>query len=480
MDTSTQLLDGKLLRREYGNIDWTHSLCAAPDCIGILGQCLLISFRPDLLSVKLEVDGLRYKTLFGNIGDIVQCGTETFRETGDKMRSIAFSSYELSKPGGIIERMYDFCQPEQDIGRDRQLRRCIQRSKEAIGECTAAIEEINNRFDKWSYMTKCLYQALIEAIANNATEAEIVESSIASTESELRIIEREQRRQEILLLESRHRLQAPQQWQRSSIEHAVAQGIFLAGSGLLSATTATMSSVGILLGAAAAVFSYSVLQTNTSNLENDQAEREARIDVMTEGATLLNTDLSRLFSKKRSIADVMKTIKDALYHVNQLQSQIRVFITHGGFGRSIDQGGKTILFSLPLLSEPQLRRVLQILLNDNFEIRARFVFASRASALYNNISTQYILPIIDRVDSLCLFHSETNDEIDRKLAELEDMKRKMVSATEECVIEMQEALKNDFDNMTRTAASQFDPVVEVAGEDVADSNDEIGSEYACH
>lgn len=82
---------------------------------------------------------------------------------------------------------------------------------------------------------------------------------------------------------------------------AVAQGIFLAGSGLLSATTATISSVGILLGAAAAVFSYSVLQTNTSNLENDQAEREARIDVMTEGATLLNTDLSRLFSKKRSI-----------------------------------------------------------------------------------------------------------------------------------------------------------------------------------
>lgn len=45
---------------------------------------------------------------------------------------------------------------------------------------------------------------------------------------------------------------------------------------------------------------------------------------------------------------------------------------------------------------------------------------------------------------------------------------------------MQEALKNDFDNMTRTAASQFDPVVEVAGEDVADSNDEIGSEYVCH
>lgn len=60
--------------------------------------------------------------------------------------------------------MYDFCQPEQDISRDRQLRRYIQRSKEAIGECTAAIEEINDRFDKWSDMTKCLYQALIEAI----------------------------------------------------------------------------------------------------------------------------------------------------------------------------------------------------------------------------------------------------------------------------------------------------------------------------
>lgn len=131
---------------------------------------------------------------------------------------------------------------------------------------------------------------------------------------------------------------------------AVAQGVFLASSGLLSATAATMSGVGIFLGAAAAVLNYSVLQANTSNLENAQAERETRIDVMTEGATLLNTDLSKLFSKKRSIvskypidllyvalhsfsdsycpsqADVMKTIKDALYHVNQLQSQIRVFM----------------------------------------------------------------------------------------------------------------------------------------------------------
>lgn len=45
---------------------------------------------------------------------------------------------------------------------------------------------------------------------------------------------------------------------------------------------------------------------------------------------------------------------------------------------------------------------------------------------------------------------------------------------------MQEALKNDFDNMTRTAASQFDPVVEVPDEDVAYSHDDIGSEYVCH
>ncbi|PNP56281.1 hypothetical protein THARTR1_03806 [Trichoderma harzianum] len=111
-------------------------------------------------------------------------------------------------------------------------------------------------------------------------------------------------------------------------------------------------------------------------------------------------------------------------------------------------------------------------------MRARFVFASRASAVYNNIFTEYIAPIIDRVDGLCLLHSETNDEIDGKLAELEDMRRKMVSATEEFVIDRQEALTNDFDNIIRTAASRFDPVVEVAGEDTAHDNDEIGSEYA--
>lgn len=45
---------------------------------------------------------------------------------------------------------------------------------------------------------------------------------------------------------------------------------------------------------------------------------------------------------------------------------------------------------------------------------------------------------------------------------------------------MQEDLKNDFDNMTRTAASRFDPMVEMDGEDVAYSNDESDSEYVCH
>ncbi len=82
---------------------------------------------------------------------------------------------------------------------------------------------------------------------------------------------------------------------------AVVQGVFLANSGIFSAATATMSSIGFLLGAAATMFNYSVLQTNMSNLENDQAERETRIDLMTEGTTLLNTNLSRLFSKKTSI-----------------------------------------------------------------------------------------------------------------------------------------------------------------------------------
>ncbi|QYT06309.1 hypothetical protein H0G86_013167 [Trichoderma simmonsii] len=371
------------------------------------------------------------------------------------MRSIAFSSHELSKSGRIIERMYEFCQPEQDIGQDRQLRRYIQQSKKAIGECTAAIEEINNRFDKWSDMTKCLHLALLEAIANEASEAEIIESKITGTESNLRMTEREQRRQEIRLLETRYRLEDTQQRQAKYIEHAVAQGVFLASSGIFSAATATMSTIGILLGVAATMFNYSVLQTNMSNL---------------------------LFSKKTSIADVMKAINDALYHVKQLQRQVRIFMQFLKqistlISHNVDKS-ESIYNTLEHIEDLVKPSIKEILFNDNFEMRARFVFASRASGVYNNISTQYILPIIDRVDSLCLFHSETNDEIDGKLAELEALRKKMVSATEECVIDMQEDLRNDFDNMTRTAASRFDPMVEMDGEDVAYSNDESDSEYA--
>ena len=47
------------LQREYGQQDWRLSLRAGPDCIGILGQCLLITSRSDLLGLRIEGPGLR-------------------------------------------------------------------------------------------------------------------------------------------------------------------------------------------------------------------------------------------------------------------------------------------------------------------------------------------------------------------------------------------------------------------------------------
>jgi len=48
------------LERECGQQDWRLSFRARPKCVGILGECLLITSRSDMIGIKLTGDGLRW------------------------------------------------------------------------------------------------------------------------------------------------------------------------------------------------------------------------------------------------------------------------------------------------------------------------------------------------------------------------------------------------------------------------------------
>jgi hypothetical protein len=46
------------LQRDYGDQDWSKIFRAGPDCIGILGECILITSGPKVMGIELKGPGL--------------------------------------------------------------------------------------------------------------------------------------------------------------------------------------------------------------------------------------------------------------------------------------------------------------------------------------------------------------------------------------------------------------------------------------
>jgi hypothetical protein len=50
---------GAELQREYGDRDWSMTFRAGPDSIGILYECILLTSRPEAMSIELASPGLK-------------------------------------------------------------------------------------------------------------------------------------------------------------------------------------------------------------------------------------------------------------------------------------------------------------------------------------------------------------------------------------------------------------------------------------
>lgn len=63
-------------------------------------------------------------------------------------------------------------------------------------------------------------------------------------------------------------------------------------------------------------------------------------------------------------------------------------------------------------------------------MKTRFIFASRASDIYNAVSSQYILPTLNRLPQLHLLGEKTNEGIMVKMEELHNMRLQLRAGTE--------------------------------------------------
>ena len=73
-------------------------------------------------------------------------------------------------------------------------------------------------------------------------------------------------------------------------------------------------------------------------------------------------------------------------------------------------------------------------------MKTRFIFASRASDVYNAVSNKYILPTLEKLPELSLLGEKTDAEVRGKIGELHHLRVQACSGTEDLTTEVRSSL----------------------------------------
>jgi hypothetical protein len=77
-------------------------------------------------------------------------------------------------------------------------------------------------------------------------------------------------------------------------------------------------------------------------------------------------------------------------------------------------------------------------------MKTRFIFASRASDVYNAVSSEYILPTLDELPNLSLLGEKTDAEISAKIDELHGLRLRICSGTEKLTAQVRHSSLSGF------------------------------------
>ncbi|KAL4934998.1 hypothetical protein BDV06DRAFT_229237 [Aspergillus oleicola] len=105
------------------------------------------------------------------------------------------------------------------------------------------------------------------------------------------------------------------------------------------------------------------------------------------------------------------------------------------------------------LIDPLIKRDL---LEHAFDMKTRFIFASKASNVYNAVSSQYILPTLNMLPQLSRL--DTDDELKSKLQELHRLRCRVRLETGALTKKMHEELKESLAEVTRDSARIFEDI----------------------
>ncbi|PVH69944.1 hypothetical protein DL98DRAFT_661415 [Cadophora sp. DSE1049] len=413
---------GKELQAQVRSQQWGLNVRAGPECVLILAECQLLSSKSQAMALDLSGSGLPYSTLFANVGHCTQIGAETFRRTGERMGRVWFLTNDMGKPGGMIESMLKYLDPNQSAARDKRLQLYITKSP------------------------------------TNEQQKIKTKNMLEEHEMEKKNKEEELMQQRKLLQEYEAKYQkafAIYQKLVNNLPIGNLASIAGIGSAIAAATAVGLAPELFVIGLIGGGMQYMFLDTTRQKGASavQRLEREA---------TNLRNILLQLSGEAKSIVGLADIIRQALSRLNILQQQIDMFME---FLIKIQTMIKIATDRRDWVFKPDQTKeerkeewedadLKREILSESYIMKTRFLLASKASALYNEVSELFVIPGFSWLTEVRLTDG-SDDMAEKMVAEIERQRTEICKGAEKHIALREDELKKSLDTLARDSAESF-------------------------
>ncbi|KAL7623140.1 hypothetical protein AAE478_006821 [Parahypoxylon ruwenzoriense] len=448
---------GKELQTQARSQQWGLNVRAGAECVLVLAECQLLASKPEAMALDLSNSGLPYSTLYANVGHCTQTGAETFRRTGEKMGRVWFLTNDMGKPGGMIESMLKYLDPNQSAARDKRLKLYITKGQEMIDESVAEIAAVRVDFAEWKNFTTKLLRALEEKAAINEQQKIETENTLREREMEKKQKEEELERHRKLLRNYEAKYQKVFEIYDTLVDN-LPTTIAGVGSAIAGAAAVGLGPgllvMGLVGGGMQYMFLDSARQTGASTVQ--RLEREA---------VNLRNMLLQLSGEARSIAGLADIIRQALGRLSILQQQIDMFMEFLIKIQTmikIATDRKDWVFKPDQTMEERKQEwedadLKKEILSESYIMKTRFLLASKAAGLYNEVSEQFVIPGFNWLAAVRLTDG-SDDTVEKMVVEIERERTKICMGAEKLTALAKDELKKSLDTLARDSAESFKKV----------------------
>ncbi|KAJ0138282.1 Uncharacterized protein HZ326_18756 [Fusarium oxysporum f. sp. albedinis] len=304
-----------------------------------------------------------------------------------------------------IECIVRYIHKKHGTVRNVRLQSLITSGLRAVDESVNTIAHVKENFSQWKYETQNVLRALDEKTTSNETQKKEAERKIVGTQ-----------RYEETLQKHRQKLEESRE-----------------------------------------VFN-EALQDYKDTYNNFQSELFISL-ASQQTISSLNDILGELQNEVQSTADVVAILNKTLEDLTKLQEQIENFLEFllgiQKIMAVIDDGHDRVLMRNlapddldELNRDPELKRDF---LRDADRMKDRFLIASKAAALYNEISDMCIIPGVAWVGGLCFVHS-SNDAYEESLLEIQTQERQLCERSRQLITQRVDEIGIELKVLSRKSA----------------------------